>query len=81
MAIGIILILILKLKNGLTAALKQLFALVLLQTFPSARFISIEGYNTFIKEQFADSYEIFINNPKRLENYPLINSFFINYIK
>lgn len=68
-------------ENGLTTELKQLFALVLLQTFPNVRFGSIEGYNLFIKEQFADSYDNFINNPKRLENYTLINLFFINNIK
>ena len=63
-------------EKKLTEESKQIFALVLLQTFPSARFGSVEEYKLFINEQFADSYEIYINNPKRLKEFPLIYNFF-----
>ena len=68
-------------EKGLTKELKQLFALVMLQTFPNIIFGSVEDYTYFINDQFANSYENFMNNPKRLKEFPLIYGFFIKHIK
>lgn len=67
-------------ERGLPQESKQHFALVLLETFPAARFSSPAEYAFFIKEQFADSYENFINNPMRLKKFPLLHHFFTKYI-
>lgn len=67
-------------EKQLSKHLKQLFALVLLQTFPDFKSNSIEGYALFVKEQFANSYDNFINNFDRLKKFPLIYNFFIKHI-
>ena len=67
-------------EKRLTKELKQLFAVILLQTFPAARFKSIPEYNLFVNEQFAGSYEILMNLPEKLKRFPLINNFFNKHI-
>lgn len=67
-------------EKCLTKELKQLFALVMLQTFQNIRFGYVEEYTYFINDQFANSYENFMNNQKRLKEFPLIYNFFIKHI-
>ncbi len=67
-------------EKRLSKHLKQLFALILLQTFPDFKSKSIEEYALFVKEQFANSYDNFINNFNRLKKFPLIYNFFIEHI-
>lgn len=67
-------------EKYLTDELKQLFAIILLQTFPTARFKSIHEYRLFVNEQFAGSYEIFMNLPEKLRKFPIINNFFNKYV-
>ena len=67
-------------EKKLSKELKQLFTAILLQTFPDARFESLQEYKLFVNEQFAGSYEIFINLPEKLKKFPLINNFFNKYI-
>ena len=66
-------------EKCLEKELKQLFALVILQTFPNLRFGSVEEYAYFINHEFANSYENFINNPKRLKEFPLIYNLFTKH--
>ena len=67
-------------EKKLSKELKQLFTVILLQTFPDARFESLQEYKLFVNEQFADSYEIFINLPEKLKKFPLIGNFFNKYV-
>ncbi len=68
-------------EKELTKRFKIFFVLALTQTFSTMRFSSLEQYHFFVKEQFADSYEIFINNPKKLQEFSLIYDFFIRHFK
>ena len=68
-------------EKRLSAASKKLFALVLLQTFPSVRFGSAEEYTFFIREQFADSYELFLNNQGKLNEFSFIYNFFVEHVR
>tara|TARA_Y100000310_G_C20564286_1_gene754650 strand:+ start:273 stop:911 length:639 start_codon:yes stop_codon:yes gene_type:complete len=54
------------------------FTKALSRTFPNVRFNSREELNHFIKEQFADCYDNFINNPERLKEFPYIYNYFID---
>jgi len=53
---------------------------VLSKTFPKARFNSREELDYFIKEQYANCYDNFINNPERLKKFPYIYNYFINHV-
>lgn len=64
-----------------TLGIKSDFASALFQTFLNVRFKSINEYDHFIKEQFADCYDNFINNPERLKKgFPYIYSHFVNHV-
>ena len=67
-------------EKKLSKELKQLFTVIVLQTFLDARFESLQEYKLFVNEQFAGSYEIFINLPEKLKKFPFINDFFNKYV-
>lgn len=56
--------------------LKLLFASEMIKSFVQILFWTQEKRDEFIKEEFANSYEIFVNNPKRLKEFPFIYDFF-----
>jgi len=56
------------------------FTTALSKTFPNVRFNSKEELDYFIKEQYADCYDNFINNPERLKEFPYIHNYFINHV-
>lgn len=66
-------------ENGLNSKLKLFFASELIKTFPQIIFWTQEKKSEFIREEFANCYENFINNPKRLTKFSLIYNFFKKY--
>ena len=64
-------------EKCLTTKSRNSFIKALSKTFPNARFNSKEELDYFIKEQYANSYDNFINNPERLKEFPYIYNYFI----
>ena len=54
------------------------FTKALSKTFPNVRFNSREELDYFIKEQYADCYDNFINNLERLKKFPYLHNHFVN---
>tara|TARA_Y100000310_G_C20614228_1_gene779735 strand:- start:623 stop:1216 length:594 start_codon:yes stop_codon:yes gene_type:complete len=68
-------------EKKLSKDLKRQFAILLLKTFSTVKFSSLEGYSHFIKEEFAHCFENYLNNPNRLKKYSLLYEFFITHFK
>lgn len=67
-------------ENELGNKLKLLFASEIIKTFFQIIPWSMEERDKFIKEEFANCYENFINNPDRFKKFPFLYNFFNEYI-
>lgn len=66
-------------EKGLSNELKRLFVFEMVKTFLQIIFWTQEKKDKFIREEFANCYENFVNNPERLKKFPILYAFFKKY--
>lgn len=67
-------------ETGLSNELKMIFATELVKSFLQIILWSQEKRDKFIREEFVNCYDHFINNQERLKQFPLLYDFFKKYI-
>ena len=67
-------------ETGLSNELKMIFATELIKSFLQIIFWTQEKRDKFIREEFVNCYDNFINNQERLKQFPLLYDFFKKYI-
>ena len=67
-------------EKGLSDELKMLFASEIIKSFLQVLFWSQEKRDRFIREEFVNCYDNFINNPERLKKFPLLYNFFKKFL-
>ncbi|MBI2658547.1 hypothetical protein HYX05_00390 [Candidatus Woesearchaeota archaeon] len=67
-------------ETGLNNELKMIFATELINSFLQIIFWTQEKRDKFIREEFVNCYDNFINNQERLKQFPLLYDFFKKYI-
>ena len=67
-------------EKGLSKELKLLFASEIVKSFLQIILWSQEKRDKFIREEFVNCYDNFINNQERLKQFPLLYDFFKRYI-
>ena len=67
-------------EKGLSGELKMLFASEIIKSFLQVLFWSQEKRDRFIREEFVNCYDNFINNTERLKKFPLLYNFFKKFI-
>lgn len=67
-------------EKGLSKELKLLFASEMIKSFVQIIFWPQEERDKFIREEFVNCYDNFINNQERLKQFPLLYDYFKKYI-
>lgn len=67
-------------EKGLSEELKLLFASEIVKSFLQIIFWTQEERDRFIREEFVNCYDNFINNPERLKKFPLLYNYFKRHI-
>jgi len=68
-------------EKKLSQALQTAFASEMMATFPQIIFWHNEKRDAFIKEEFANCYDNFINNIRHLKQFPILYNFFVQSVK
>jgi len=67
-------------EKKLSQALQMAFASEMIATFPQLLFWSKEKRDIFIKDEFANCYDNFINNKDHLKEFTRLYKFFLQYV-